>query len=170
MGEIIMPEINMIYNIREELRQDPIYWALSLSIAHVIVTNHSMDARIIRQWEKDKSFSDEDSLLFIIEEDGEIVKVAAFAVEDNTGLYVRVISLQGDYYFKVEKNSYFQSLDVVTEESFKHDARLLKLIKDPSWDTLKKFGIEKKVRYRPFNRERNLIVEQAKVDDSLLDE
>lgn len=170
MSELILPDINMIYNIREELRQDPIYWALSLSIAYVIVKNHTGDIKLIRQWEKDKSFSDEDSLLFIIEEDGEIVKVAAFAVEDNTGLYVRVINLQGDYYFKVEKNSYFHSLDVVTEESFKHDARLLKLIKEPSWDTLKKFGIEKKVRYRPFNREGNLIVEQAKVNDSLLDE
>ncbi|WIV13187.1 hypothetical protein [Proteiniborus sp. MB09-C3] len=163
MGELILPDIKIIYDIREELRQDPIYWALSLSITHVIVENYSMDAKMIKQLESDNSFSDEVSLMFIVEKDGERISLVAFAVEDNTGLYIRVQHLQDDYYFKVEKNSHFQSLDIVTEESFKHDVRLLKLIKNPSNETLEKFGIGKQVDYRLFDGKRKLRLDQSTV-------
>lgn len=147
MRDIILPDIPMILDIREEYRQDPIYWALYLSIAYVVVTNYSTDAELISQ--KGIEFDHKTSLRVTVKYDGYERILIADAKEVGSKLYIRInATVCEEHYFVVKENSFFQSLDVLTNESFNNDMKLIELIEEPSEDTIKLFEIKTEVEDR----------------------
>lgn len=170
MGEIILPDIPMILDIREEYRQDPIYWALYLSIAYVVVTNYSTDAELISQ--KGIEFDHKTSLRVTVKYDGYERILIADAKEVGSKLYIRInATVCEDHYFVVKENSFFQSLDVLTNESFNNDMKLIELIEEPSEDTIKLFEIKTEVEDNQFKRKGKVKVDvkTARLIKSLLE-
>lgn len=140
MKEIIFPDIKMIYDIKEELRQDPVHWAMYLSIAHCVATNYSKDVVVIKQ--KLSEGHNGDQLMIIMKQVDRLpTYLGAYARDKEVGnkLYIKVELNDDEYFYLVEGNSLFESLDVVTDESLEHDLRLIKIIKNPSDKTIKLF-------------------------------
>lgn len=170
MGEIILPDIPMILDISEEYRQDPIYWALYLSIIKVVVTNYSTDAELISQ--KGIEFDHKTSLRVTVKYDGYERILIADAKEVGSKLYIRInATVCEDHYFVVKENSFFQSLDVLTNESFNNDMKLIELIEETSEDTIKLFEIKTEVEDSQFKRKGKVKVDvkTAKLIKSLLE-
>lgn len=170
MKDIILPDIKMVYDIREEYRQDPIYWALFLSIVKVVVDNYSTDAELVTQ--KGIEFDYKTTVRVTVEYDGYKRILIADAKEVGSKLYIRInATVCEDHYFLVKENSFFQSLDILTNETFNNDLKLIELIEEPSEDTIELFEFKTEVEYKQFKRKGKIKLDEKtlKLINSLLE-
>jgi hypothetical protein len=140
---IILPEIPIILDIDSKLTTTPAMWSLAMAMNCTLgYHTREHDKKVLHKIYDDQSvIMPEDGAAMILQAatDYETIIVTGKAIKEGSRITILTQLGFNVYFFAVLQSNLLQSLSVVTDESLKHDLRLLKRLKNPSVATQKLF-------------------------------
>jgi hypothetical protein len=140
---IFLPEIPIILDMDSKLTKTPVMWSLALGLNCTL-------GYYTKKHDKKVLYATYDDQLSIMPKNGaalllkaateqETIIVTGKAVKDGPKIIILTQIGFDVYFFAVLQSSLLESLPVVTDESLKHDLRLLKRLENPSAATQELF-------------------------------
>ena len=141
---IILPEIPIILDIDSRLTKTPTMWSLALALNCTLgYFTKEHDQKLLHAIYDDQSaIMPENGAAMILQAvtDQDTIIVTGKAVKEGAKITIMIQLSFDNYFFAILQSNLLQSQSlVVTDESLKHDLKLLKRLKNPSVATQKLF-------------------------------